>query len=98
MHQTPKVKFCDWPCDVVVTKYHNGRNAIELVDTYDGSRVAIATVNLPDIELGPDEVIIRNYSEAEGMLDVLLEADVIELTGRTVTSGFATLEVCKLVR
>ncbi len=98
MSPKTRVKFFDWSCDVVVKKYHNGRNAIELVDVYDGSRVAIATVNLPDVDLEANEVIIRNYSEAEGMLDILVKAGVIEPTGKVVTSGFATLEICKLIR
>jgi len=51
MKPMARVKFLDWDCDVLLKKYANGRNAIELVDLYDGQRVAIATVNLPDVDL-----------------------------------------------
>ncbi len=97
MNPLAKVKFLDWDCDVLLQKYANGRKALELADTYDGSRVAIATVNLPDVNLAHDEVIIRNYSETEGMLETLITAGIIEQTGRTVASGFVDLEICKLI-
>ena len=96
MKPMARVKFLDWDCDVLLKKYANGRNAIELVDLYDGQRVAIATVNLPDVDLADDEVIIRNYSETEGVLEVLITAGIIEQTGEMVSSGFVDMPICKI--
>lgn len=96
------IRFKDWQCDIVKNKYFNGRTAISLVSSIDGDDVckgepiATATVNIPDVALSPDEVIIKNYSENEGVLDVLLKAGIVELSGRTIKSGFVTMPICIL--
>ncbi len=93
-----KVKFLGWSCDVLKKQYYNGRIALALVDSFDGEPVATATVNMPEIDLAEDEVIIKNYSENEGILEVLTAAGIVQPTGRIVESGFVTMEICKLVK
>jgi hypothetical protein len=66
------VKFKKWDCVIVYAQYSNGRTAIQLKDDNDGSPVATATINVPDVYLEKDEVIIKDYSENEGMLDTLV--------------------------
>ena len=63
----------------------------------DGAPVAIATVNIPDYPLKEDEVLIKDYSENTGIMKVLLDAKVIEFTGKYVESGFTSIPVCKLL-
>lgn len=93
-----KIKFKKWDCILVFKKYdNNGRTAIELINTRDGSPVAIATVNIPSAPLERDEVIIKNYSENEGMLDALVSNGIVEPTGKKVQSGFVECDVCKLL-
>jgi hypothetical protein len=70
--------------------------ALELVDITDGELVAVATTNLPNVHLEEGEVIIKDYSENEGMLDFLLNNHIVERTGKKVNSGFVTMEICKL--
>lgn len=91
-----KVRFKDWDCIVQKPQYENGRPALQLVDAEDGSPIAEATVNLPDVPAGPNQVFVKDWSENEGMLRVLTEAGVLKPTGETVRSGFVDVAVCEL--
>ena len=89
------VKFRNWEADVYVERYkNNGRIAIELIDPDDGEIIAVATINIPQVDLQKNEVIIKNYSENEGMYQALLKAGVIGPAKYYVESGFVTCPVC----
>jgi|APSaa5957512576_1039674.scaffolds.fasta_scaffold12820_6 hypothetical protein len=89
------VKFKQWNCEVEFGEYSNGRIAIELVDP---EPIAVATVNLPDVVLKDDEVIIKDYSENEGVLDALVEAGYVSKPIDWVRTGFVTCPICKLLK
>jgi Rieske Fe-S protein len=92
------IKFKDYDCYLVQQKYRNsGRVALQLIDSYDGSPVAMATVNIHYIELAPGEVIVKDWSENEGMLEALVNAGIVEDTGRVVRTGFVDANICKLL-
>jgi hypothetical protein len=78
--------------------YSNGRLAIQLIDAEDGEPVAIATVNLPEHELAPDEVFIKDWSENDGMVEFLVENGIVEYTGRRVPTGYTSAAVCRLLK
>lgn len=89
------VKFKKWICNVEVSKYRsNDRIAIELVEASTGEPVARATVNIPEVDLEPNEVIIKNYSENEGMYQALFEAGIISKAKIHVQTGNLTCAVC----
>lgn len=73
-----KVQFKQWSCIAKGEHYSNGRKAIELIDSEDGSPIARATVNLPNDILDDNHVFIKNYSENEGMEDALINAGIIK--------------------
>ena len=91
------VQFKHWNCNMVFAKYSNGRTAIKLMDPETGEPIAVATVNIPECPLTGNEIIIKDYSENEGMLSALVNAGVIEDTGKTFPSGFITANICKLI-
>jgi len=91
------VRFKRWDCKLVWSYYGNDRRALQLIDAVDFSRVATATVNIPDKALESDEVFIKDYSENEGMLDALVKAGIVEDTGRRVTTGHVTVPVCRVI-
>jgi hypothetical protein len=91
-----RVRFRDWVCLVRKRQYDNGRLALQLIDAEDGSPIATATVNLPDVPLGKNQVLIKNWSENEGVLEALVAAGVVTPTGQTVRSGFVEVPVCEL--
>lgn len=90
-----KVRFWKWDCKVMFSKYQNGGTAIQLIDAEDGCPVATASVWLPGLK--KDEIAIKDYSENAGMLDTLLEAEIITEPHRYVSSGHVMIPVCRLV-
>lgn len=88
------IYFCGYECIATVAKYGNGRIAIQLIDARDHDPIATATVNIPRVPLGPDEVIIKNYSENTGIEKPLIEAGIIgDKPLRYVQTGFVTVPV-----
>jgi hypothetical protein len=85
------IHFRQWECVIEKGRYGNGRPALILNDAHSGEQVAVATVNLPDVAAGRNEVFIKDYSENEGMLKALVEAGVVAATGRMVRTGFAEI-------
>ncbi len=77
-------------------KYANGQTAIKLWDLTDGFPFATATVCVEDDLLKEDEVAIKDYSENEGLLDALIEAEVVEPPHAFIQSGFVKIPICKL--
>jgi hypothetical protein len=76
-------------------RYPNGRVALQLVD--EEGPMAVATVNVPEADLGPDEVCIKDYAENAGVLDLLVLMGVVEPTGRHIPIGFVDVPVARLV-
>jgi hypothetical protein len=72
----------------------NGRMALQLVEEGTGAVVATATVNIPDAILENNEILIKNYTENEGMLDCLVNSGIIIDTGKKVHSGFVKIPIC----
>lgn len=89
------VKFKQWMCNVEIANYsNNDRIAIQLVETSTGELVATATVNVINIDLEPQEVVIKSYSENEGMYDTLLNAGIISPMKRQVQTGWHLCNIC----
>ena len=90
-------RFKHFPCVAVLAKYHNDRIAIQLRAPDDGEPIATATVNLPATPMEPDEAAIKNYSENEGIEDVLIKEGILMLgTVKTVQTGYAKVPVYKV--
>jgi hypothetical protein len=84
---------------VNVRSYNNGRPALELLEedmTYGLTPYAVATVNLPDVLLQPNEVLIKDYAENEGILQFLIDNNIVVPTKNGVQSGYVWVPVCIL--
>ena len=77
-------------------KYGNGQTRLDLIDSKDGLPYATTTV-ASGVSVSDDEVIIKNYSENEGILDSLIKAGVVSHPLYYIPSGFVNLSVCKLL-
>jgi len=98
MSKQIKVAFNGWNCVLVKHKYEKGGGvALELVDEIDGESVAMATVNLPEVVLDHDVVLIKDWSENEGMLDCLVKHNIVSYTGKDVRTGMVRANICKLL-
>ena len=90
IREFPQVLFQSWLCRVVPAMYNNKVLALQLKDIDDGSPIASATVNLDQhahillSEMSKGHCIltfIKDYSENEGMLKALVDAQVVVDTG-----------------
>lgn len=97
-----KINFKSWNCFLSLGYYGaGGRLAIQLISDEEnsdkgvmyGEPIAVATVNIPEIPLKENEIIIKNYSENEGMLETLKQSGFISDTKREITSGHVTVYV-----
>jgi hypothetical protein len=82
---------------LVFGQYRNGQRAIEMIDEADGAPYAVATVALVDEQLSADEVAIKNWSENQGVLESLIENEIVSAPIRYVSSGFVQVPICKLL-
>ena len=93
-----QIQFKDWSCELVYTRYtDNSRTAIQLIETGTEEPIAMATVNLPDVDIAEDEVAIKDYSENEGMLAALTRHKIVGRPLRYVQSGFVSIPIRKLL-
>jgi hypothetical protein len=93
--------FHGWKCAVSKSTYANGdRVALSVYDADDMEPICTASVNLPDFKsAGLDagtHVLIKDWSENDGILDALVEAGFIEPPTRQVGTGYVFADYCKL--
>lgn len=94
----PSLEFNGEPLTVSFRRYpNNNRIAMELISMNDHMPYMVATVNVPSAHLEEGELLIKNYSENEGILEKLEEAGYVKRTGREIQTGFVTVPVCKLL-
>lgn len=93
------IKFKGYDCVLDTTrKYPNGNVAIILLRHKTGEMICKATISVPHLILDETEVVIKNYSENEGILEVLENAGVIKQTGQFATVGYVQAPICKLLK
>lgn len=89
-----------------IGRYNNGRIALqyEMLSEDEPWKsqgymepACTATINLPDEDLEADEVIIKDYSENQGLYDCMFRAGHVGPIIRHVKSGFIQAPVCKLL-
>ncbi|MFC1353945.1 MAG: hypothetical protein G8D89_16325 [gamma proteobacterium symbiont of Clathrolucina costata] len=91
-----QVKFGVWHCKALLFKYGNDRPGIELVDSANGEPIARSTLNIPEVNIGSREVIVKDYSENAGMLSALVNSGIVVPTGATFQLGHAECHICRL--
>lgn len=91
-----RVNFLGYNCVLDFGLYRNGQTSIQLYDTEINEPVATATSCL-DLKINSDEVIIKNYSENEGILEELIKSGIVSEPVELINSGYAVFNVCKLL-
>lgn len=82
--------------ELVITKYLNNRPAI-FIESVEGAKMGVLSVNLPEESLEQDEIFIKDWSENEGLLDSLVQSGILIDTGKRHPVGFVEAAICKLV-
>jgi hypothetical protein len=88
-----KTTYSEYDVSLSWGNYSNGRKALRLIDQEDGLPVMTATVNVPEAELAEKEIIIKNYSENEGVLEFLQENGIVGPVKRMLGVGFPVVEL-----
>lgn len=107
MKTDKQVKFHDWLCSIHVEQYRTGHTAIilrnaeelneeDIKSPPDMEDIAVATINVPKANLMPDEVIIKDYSENEGMFAALILGNVVHMPHRYFKDQNNDWPICKL--
>lgn len=94
-----KMKYAtDKQVIVVGTIYQDGSPAL-LIRDLDGQPLAKATIHISEYmdKRGDMDVIIKDYSENEGMLETLISEGIIEDTGDEVSTSFVKMRICVIV-
>lgn len=76
-------------------QYQNGAKALQLIDTSDGGPYAIATVNTGKT-YDDDQIVVKDWSENEGMVDFLTEIGFIDQVVGVEPCGYALAYICHL--
>ncbi len=73
-----------------------GEGAVALMVESARGREAVATVNLPEVNLPPRQIILKGWSENEGIPEALEKAGLVKLTGETIPTGFCFAEIAEM--
>ena len=95
-----KVKFKGKWFDLKKSEYTNNNRVALILGKEKGFHFEnhyVATVNMLDVDLRKDEVIIKDYSENEGIYNALLEANIIYVSKVTIQTEFVDFLICKLI-
>lgn len=87
--------YGEYNIDIKMSKYKNGQNRMDFIDSEDGFPVLVASVAVEQ-NLEQDEIAIKNYSENEGVLDFLINEGIVTSFCRNISSGFVKIPVYKL--
>ena len=95
------VQFKDWRCRLYLASYSDGNTALSMYDTEDGSAITRVSLNLAPVEaeLLEDRALIylKDYSENEEMLDLLVAEGIVERTGHTRQSGYIEAPLVRII-
>lgn len=101
-HTKPvQVTFAGFRSNVVKTTYPaGGATALLLIDADDGSLVTNASINVSGVseDLSGAELVLKTYSENEGLLTLLEDENIIEHTGHSVMTGYELSPIVRLTR
>jgi hypothetical protein len=56
-----------------------------------------ATVNVVDIPLSYNEVAIKNWGENKGVLDALINENIVTKPHRQISINYVTIDICYLI-
>ena len=90
-----KVMFMGEECTIEFQKYAEGGIAMQL--WCEDGPMGKATVCVPGFPLESNQVLIKDWSENEGMLKALVDAGIVRDTGMVAPAGYAEANVCELL-
>lgn len=95
---TGPLYYRGWHVNVVRSHYINtDRIALMLIDADDGLPITTCTVNIPEVFVEKDQLIIKDWSENEGILKWLQEHNIVGPRLRSIPTGHVEADLCELL-
>ena len=91
------VTFRDLECVVLKGMYASGQIKLWLITARTRAQMGTATVHMPVQSVPKGHVLIRDYSENEGILQALVEGGIVSKPVNVVTVGPNSLQECQLL-
>jgi hypothetical protein len=91
-----KMEWHGWDCILQKGRYIDNSIAILLFDAHDGEPVSKATVAIDGANLKENQIIVKDYSENEGMLDALISIGLVTSVERWIETGYVRVPVCNI--
>lgn len=82
--------------NLFLTKYVEPKNNALILETLDGSSWATASINIGDKPIREDLVFIKDYSENEGMLNLLKDNCVVKEVVDICHNGYVDVPVVRI--
>ena len=100
-------EFAGYDVEIIKQKYAYTRNdCLQLVaasternrelDIFPGEPISTATVNV-DVKLQKGFILIKNYSENEGVLEALIKEGIVKDTTKTYPVGYCHANLVELL-
>jgi len=91
-----KIKFDGGEFTLLKRKYSSGHTRLDLVD--DEGDPYMNVTYPPPLFIDKDMILVKNYSENEGILKALEDQGVVKATGTELifTGAFVGLNICKV--
>lgn len=86
-HKNCSLKFGKYPC---------GQNALIILDEL-GSPLLKASCAIPEVQIKQNQIIIKNWSENDGILDELIKNKILETSGEMVFINYVYAHICNLL-
>ncbi len=84
-------------CQLRFDKYQDGSTALQILSSRGEPLIKVTSCLSHLILEEEDQIIVKDYAENEGILACLVELEIIEDLEDPIPSGYAILNVCKLL-
>lgn len=92
-----KTKYIDCKnCSLHFSNHLDGSIALTIQDEYGNPLINVTKFLIENI-FGEDKILIKNYSENEGILECLIDKGIIKHTGKIIAIRNIELHVCDLL-
>lgn len=103
-HLMPKIlgrinvslSYGSYRLEILEGVYMMGGKALMLRDEYSGEAFSVLSVFIDGVKLQEGEYIIKNYSENEEIVKLLMDRGILVPTGKTVDSSYVSMPICTL--
>lgn len=88
------IEFQGFSCYAIARPYNSGKVHLHLYDLNDKLAVARCSLDVDQIPTIENMIIVKSYSENDGMYEALLKAGIIKPCERTYEIGFEEAHIC----